>query len=270
MIYKKVIRNKKGDISINILVMLTLAITIYSLFIFVSGANRIVTAISGIEAVEQIYLERNLVDFSINRALKDAVVESYFEVIDLNDYLWNPSVNSIEPEFGRLHPEVNEKLKVRVVANMRKYFTMVYRIFPEQYFLRNTRNSILLSDSFEESNLVIEGDNIQMNLYQIYFGANLYKSFSVEYFATFSPMVSPNKIGLHGFNEIYEAKELCKNEGSSSSMERCFQTRLENFYVVVEEKEKNNEKYFLVSMESFEIYFVKNRFQKLSFQFIPK
>ncbi len=78
------------------------------------------------------------------------------------------------------------------------------------------------------------------------------------------------KIGLHGFKEIFSAKEKCSAQKSEREIQDCFNEELFNFNVVCRDFvwENGKAKSFVVEIESKREFFIQNQMRKIKFGFV--
>ena len=90
MINKKI--NKRGDISILLLVIMTLILVGATLFIFNINLGKFETELVNIKSIDSVYVAENQISFYVNRALEDSIQKD----ISLDNLILN-----FETELGK-------------------------------------------------------------------------------------------------------------------------------------------------------------------------
>lgn len=257
------IKNKRGDVSVVLLVLLVLVVTGASVFSFITNSGKVSSKISGAGVVEGVYLEENLIEFYLNEAGKRAVVVSYNELINSEEYVENPVVNfRNEVRFGNLHPNLNENLKTKFSKNLKTEF-LAYE-FKEDYLI-NLKQSIL-DEEFSVAlskgvfRLSVSGQELD----------NVLENNSITYFPEISLDFNLNEIGLDSFERVHATKEFCKDKASKNLIENCFNEKLKGFTSLVEEKTAvSSNNYTFVALTSKKEFLINEQFKNIKFGFIP-
>ncbi len=251
-------KNRRGDITILLLVILVLLVASATLFSFVTSSGKVEAKISDAKFVENIYYKENLVEFYINQAGEKSISKTYRIFSENGDYINNPIISGGEIEFGKIHNKLNENFYIKFNQNFKEEFENYN--FEEDY-LKNLKE-VILDGNFDvivnEENLVIKINNLEIN--------NSVKNINITYIPEISLGFDFQKIGLHSFEKIYEVKEGCKNV---EEVENCY-NKLINFESNVIEKEKSNGgKYFFVTLTSKKQFLIDGKFTNINFSFVP-
>ena len=257
--------NKRGDISIVILVFLVVFVVSASLFVFVTSSLKENVKISGAAIVDKVKLQENSVKFHIKQVGEKSVIKTYKEIINNKEYIGDTVilVNNIEPEFKLLNENLNENFKTKFINNFKSEFES-YNF--EGDYLKNIQ-SIIYNNLFDigfNGEILVFSENKQE-----------FYEHSDEIQVTYQPIIKLEfnftKIGIESFEKIYSVKEQCKNEQNAELIKQCFDNNLINFNTSVIEKEKpNKEKYFLITLTSKKEFLINDKFEKIEFSFTPK
>lgn len=115
--------NKKGDMSILLLVILVLLVCIISLFTFITKSNKWGIEISNYQLIDGVYVDELKLEFYFNYFLEKSYLTSYFEIVNLRKYSSNNGEKDIRGkkylEFYGLssESELDNFFKNRVEAN---------------------------------------------------------------------------------------------------------------------------------------------------------
>lgn len=256
-------KSKKGSIWIVLLVFLDLFIVSASLYIFITSSWVAREKIYDASIIDKLSEKENLAEFYIREAGKKAVVESYKDIANNQEYIGGAVtlINNIDPEFGLLNENLNENFRASFIENFKKEFS-AYE-FDEQY-LKDLRD-VVLSEDFQ---VYFDGEIINVVFLNLQFKGSV-EDINVNYNPSISIAISLTKIGLESFNDIYQTKEECK---SKENMQECFNSNLRNFYSEFQSKEKpNSEGYSLATLISKKEFFLDSdkSYEKIQFSFVP-
>jgi hypothetical protein len=249
-------KNKKATVHVPLIVFMTLILVITSLFFFSYNTNKFEARISDARVVEVSYSIYDSGEFYINKVGEKSLVESYFEIVNENDYTKGKKNSEGYVEFSGLSNDLDKKIENSVEAKFKENFN--------EYELENPF-IIKIKESINAGNFRVLNENDKLSIVvsklEFTFSSNNVK---VVYFPEISSKLDLKKIGLNSFSEIYAAKEKCKKE---VLIKGCFEKELVNFDVSVLEK-GSNEKYFLVNIKSKKEFFVNNEFKKIELSFV--
>ena len=118
--------NKRGDISIVVLVFLVLIVCIATIFSFLVSGGKINTQVGNTRLVENVYSEQYFVEYYLSESMKLALVKTYEEFANSKDYIANPIIDSDgNYEFKDLHAKLKEnfieKFKINLNEEISKY-----------------------------------------------------------------------------------------------------------------------------------------------------
>ena len=253
-------KNKKGDMTILLLVILVLLLTSVTLFSFIISSDKTEVKISNARFIENFYPRQDLAEFYLIQAGETAIVKTYNEFAEEDDYINNPIYNfQEEVEFRELHSKLNENFHNKFAENFKTEFKKYD--FEEDY-LKNLKD-IIWDGDFD----VIMGGGflaLTVNAWEMKSSLN---DINITYVPRIFLKFDLEKIKLHGFEEIYEIKERCKED---ENIEDCF-SDLINFEVSVVEKEKSSgERYFFVTCATKKDFLIEDEFKIIRFSFVLK
>ncbi len=254
----KLMQNKRGDVAILLLVVLVLLVTMTTIFTLVTSSEKVEIKISNTRFIENFYLKQDLAEFYIGQAGEKAIVKTYKEFVEGDDYINNPIRSEGEVEFGEIHSKLNENFRDKFRENFKTEFSYDF----ENNYLKNLRG-IIIDDDFEvivdSGILTIVIDSLEMNIF--------IKDINITYVPEIFLDFDFKKIGLHSFEEIYEIKEKCKED---ENIEDCY-NNLINFEVSVVEKEKSDEeKYIFATLATKKDFLIGEKFENIEFSFVPR
>ena len=256
-------KNKRGNLSIVILVLLVFMVTAATLFNFITASERVSETIYGAGVVEGIYTKQNLMEFYIRGSGEKAAVDSYRGLVSSGDYIGNPITNfRNEVKFGVLHSGLDENLKIKFTKNLKQEFSNYE--FKEDYLI-NLKQSVL----DEKFTVILERGIFKLDLSRQELDNSL-ENINITYFPKVSLDFNLNRIGLDNFEGVYQAKESCKNKDNKSLIESCFNDNLYGFTSFVEVKKDTNDKnYTFVTLTSKKEFLINKQFKNIEFSFIP-
>lgn len=253
-------KNKKGDMTILLFVILVLLVTSATTFSFIMSSGKTEAKISNARFIETLYSKQDLAEFYLIQAGEIAIVKTYNSFVEEDNYINNPIYNSKEEvEFKELHSKLSENFHDKFVENFKTGFDSYD--FEDDY-LKNLKETINDGDfeiTVDREALEIVIDSWGMN--------DSLNDINITYTPEISLKFDLKKIGLHSFEEIYEIKERCKGD---ENIENCF-SDLINFDVSVVEKEKSDgQKYFFMTCTTKKEFLIEDRFDSIRFSFVLK
>jgi len=258
------IKNKRGDMAVVLVVFLTLLITSVSLFVFVTSSNKINAKISDAGIVNNVQIKENEAEFYIKETAEDSVVDSYTEIIQNENYIEQPAIYNSEKEveFKDLNSGADEELNKKFNEKFKGDFEN-YEF--EKEHLKKLKD-VISKDGFSA---LFNGQAFQLNINAFEMNDSSAKV-NVSYTPKIFLEINLTRIGLDSFNKIYLSKEECKTGQTAEAMKTCFEDNLRNFNVeVVEKTNSANEKYFLVKLKSKKTFLTETGFENLEFSFVP-
>ncbi len=249
-------KNKKGDMTVLLFVVLVLVMSSAALFSFVINSGKVEAKISDARFIENLYSDKDLAEFYLTGASESAIVKVYEEVVESDSYVGNANYNSEhQVRFEFINPELNNEFRNDFIDEFKTEFS---RYDFEEDYLKNLKE-IIAEGNFE---VVFDGEVLTM-LITTWKIDDAMNDINVT---LYSPRVylkfDMGKMGLHSFEEIYEVKEGCKG---SENVRSCFE-ELVNFEVVVTEKDDD----VFVGLTSKKDFLIDEGFRNINFGFVLK
>ncbi|MBU2562617.1 MAG: hypothetical protein KKF68_03080, partial [Nanoarchaeota archaeon] len=135
------LKNKKGEISIIVLVVLTLMIVSATLFTFIQNSEGAQTKIYNAEFVQGFYLKQEYAEFYLKQAGENAIAKAYMEVVNSEKYLKSPV--KYDPNKNVWFNSLNENLEKLFIEQFKENFReeIGNYDFKEEY-LKDLKNQI--------------------------------------------------------------------------------------------------------------------------------
>jgi hypothetical protein len=270
---KQILKNKKADMTVLLLVILVLVVSSGTLFSFLSNSGKVEAKIYDVSFIEKVYAEKDLAEFYLIETGELAFVKIYKEFVEEDKYVENPQKENSRNQvrFGTLNPNLNEEFKESFIEAFKVEFEKYD--FEELYL--NTIKEIIATENFE---IEFDGEVLSMLITSSKFSnilndgkGDLITSLELgeplnDMEVDYSPVIflkfDVGKIGLHSFEEFYTVKENCKGE---ENVEVCFE-ELNNFNVEISE---NGDDVF-VDFVSKKDFLIEGDFQNINFGFVLK
>ncbi len=249
-------KNKRGDMTVVLLVVFVLVISSAALFSFISSSNKVEAKISDARFIEDLYSDRDLAEFYLTGAGESVIVKIYDEFVEGDSYIENPNYNSIhQVRFGVLNFSWDDEFRMDFIDEFKSEFSGYD--FEEDY-LKNLQE-VIAAGNFD---VAFDGEVLTMSIVN-WKMAGFLKDINVT---LYSPRIYLKfdiiKMGLHSFDEVYEVKEECKG---SENVESCFE-ELVNFEVAVVERDDD----IFVSLTSKKDFLIGRKFRNINFGFVLK
>ncbi len=248
-------KNKKGDMTVLLFVVLVLVMSSATLFSFINSSGKVEAQISDARFIENLYSDRDLAEFYLIGASEITIVKIYDGFVESDSYVGNPNYNSEhQVRFGVLNPGLNKEFRDNFIEEFKTEFS---RYDFEEDYLKNLKEIIAVG-SFD---VVFDGEVLTMSInnWELNdFLNNINVTYSPRIYLKFDMM----KMGLHGFEEIYDVKESCKGDENVKS---CFE-ELVNFEVEVAEKGED----IFVEFTSKKDFLIGGEFRNINFGFVLK
>ena len=151
--FESLSKNKKGDLSINLLVMLVLLICVSSIFMFLTNNKKVDVIINGVSLETNSIFEKTFVESYSYVIAERVVLEAYDGIVIINGYLGNPAGDPLQPNFERVSLDINEKISEAVYENFKGYFVRV-KEGDDRLYLKLLRDLVLDSSKFITFRLV--------------------------------------------------------------------------------------------------------------------
>lgn len=250
---KGVLKNKRGDLQVTLLVLLILVASLTLLFIFYSEGKKTKSDFYGPITSYDVLTKDNYIDFYISQIYTEAFYKTYDLFLTNEHYFISP------PEtkegvivFGNLDDSWKEKFKTNLHLEVRSE-ARSYKFNEE--FLEGVRLRLVAGEFTIEE--VDEGFVIAIS--------NTLNSrnslIETEYSYAFRKELSFSLLGLNSFDKIYEAKESCLSDKEVDSIENCLSSDL-NFNVEIIE---GSIKLFILSSKK--DYYFGDNLNKFKFHF---
>lgn len=265
MLIRNPIKNKKGDLPTVLLVFLVFLVVLTSLFTFLIKSKNINEYTESVGLINEVYEEQNLAEFYIIEAVKTSIVESYLDITKDGGFVENPNFDlQTNVFFDELNSNLNGDFLKEFDKSIKRNFGNYD--FQEDY-LKKLKETIL-ADRFDSS---FNGEKLRINVKDLKL-----KKFSEKINVTYSPNISLeaslDKMGLHSFDQIYQAKEICKTKTTTDSLKECFQDHLKYFDVGVIERQNiqnQGQKSFIITLKSKTDFLIEGKFHTITLNFIP-
>ena len=247
-------KNKKANIPITILVFLVLSLFLTSILVTYSAHQKIFGNYD-LSKIQKVNSNKLLLEQNVYVISKSALAKTFDEFSKGEEYDYVKDRRSTG-EFFELHGRFEENFEKRFREN-----------FLEILNSHNTYKKELLAKYVSLGNgnfqTNFEGDYLKMNFTYFseveqddlvsssilknlpFFGSSnddssIQKIISLDYRTPVEISFNFESIGLHSFEKIYIAKEICKNFEEELEMKSCFETYLINFDAIV----KNVSEYY--------------------------
>jgi hypothetical protein len=262
------LNNKKGmSVDIVILVILTLAIVLATLYTFVTSAAE-TKGVYYNTPVFKLYQQETDGEFYLIEAGSDVLEETFDEFVsnprdNVNFYMGTTVENpagSGDFEFSGLNPKLNENFKKEFLTKFKQKF-LLYG-FDETSSLKNLKDCIASEEKLEGVNFNEGKISLTVTCWNL---NNSYNTLTIKYNPVMIINLDFRKIGLNSFDEIYTAKQNCK-----ISSEVCYEELLKNFEATISVKPKTDgSEYSIVTLTSKKLFLINGNLKKIEFSFIP-
>lgn len=261
--------NKKGDVAVNMIVLMTLvlvAVTIMSFFIY---NGKIQAKITDARFLDNIYTPEENARFYISDAGEKAIVTSYKEMID-SGLFTGQSPTKIEGVvvFDSILPrQVDDDFTLKFNENFKSIiqgYDISYK--NEIYESRGSVNGDIFNiiGSITISGSMTIKDNKRIWIWYFIptpFSEEVIKQMmAISYKPKINIIFNISEIGLHSFQDIFSASKACLSE---KDVQGCLSGKLVNFNVQVGEQ-GNYKKVSLISKKKF----VVNNLEEIKLAFL--
>jgi hypothetical protein len=256
---------KKGDLRLMLFLILTLAIAISTIFLFLTNWEKSVIKVYSSDISEEIYYYERETFFYLEQLAYLSLFKTYQELFEEDYYIVKPIYNSDNyVSFGNFNPNLNNIKKRIFKNNFEKNFN---EIDFEKEYLNNLKKQINL----ENYSIYIEEDFFIINFKNITFNQSLD---NVDILYNPEINISVNLDELKNFKDIYEFKEKCIDIFNLENRKNCYENNkiiLDDFYLNVSSKiDDFDEEYILIELETKNNFLINNKLKKISFSFIPE
>jgi len=200
----KILENKRGEISILLLVILILLVASAALFTLATSSGKVEAKIVSAGFLENLNLKQNHIEYYLDQAGKNVLAKTYKEFAEENNYINNPvSVEGVA-EFGELHAKLKENFGKEFKENLKIEFAS----YGFEIDSLKQLKKIILDGNFE---IVVDDDNVILSVDSL--GGNYsLENIEINYMPKIKLKFNFEEFGLHSFEEVYNIKELCKGE----------------------------------------------------------
>lgn len=245
--------NKKADMSIVLLVLLTSLAVGAALFSFITSGS-VAKEVIDPRVVESVYVQENNIEFYLNEIGERALVKTYSDFVKEGDYVSVPvKFNSGYPYFDNLRPDLNDLFIKKFKDNFKNEIRN-YR-FEEDYLKQLNSKEFDVVGSYNNFEVVFK--NLEMK--QSFGEENI---LGVYYKPEIKIQLGLSKIGLINFNELYEVKIECKNIGCP--------LKKSGFSITDGEISIGGKMKRIISFESQKKFLMDSGYDFIKFGFIPE
>jgi len=249
-------KNKRGDMTVVLLVVFVLVISSAALFSFIASSNKVEAKISDARFIENLYSDRDLAEFYLVGASESSIIKIFNETVESDSYIEEPNYNfDGQVRFGVLSSGLNEKFKEDFVEEFKIEFSKYD--FEEDHL--KSLKEIVAAGSFD---VVFDGEVLTVLITSWKFDDALNDIEVTLYSPRIDLKFDMMKMGLHSFEELYEVKENCKGR---ENIQGCFE-ELVNFEVEVAEKGED----VFVDLTSKKDFLISGGFRNINFGFVLK
>lgn len=121
------LRNKKANLAVTLLVIMTIVIVVLTLFVFLTGQEKIVKRISYSSILGIVYGKEKVIRYGIDRALETYLIKHYSDAVKNKEYI----DSSCSGEFCKVSENVEEQLRIKIKNDFKNNI---------QYFLEDDRD----------------------------------------------------------------------------------------------------------------------------------
>lgn len=257
------ITNKKGDLSITLLVLLVVVLAGFTLFTFYTNSGKIEARVIDSRFIEGSYSAENAIEFDMESAGENALAKSYEEFVSRDFFA---RIQNKEIDFGGANLALNGEF----LANMNKEFLV------KKY--ESEKNLKLISSSvgkyFAETNLSgfysVRSVSTEKGGNKLDWGfsqtpasaAGIAGSIIVVYNKNIQNKVYFERIGLYGLEKIYSLAKSCVVESDSTIAMQCLNEKMPNFNFNVFARDGGG---FIIKAETKRTFSISGVQRKLNF-----
>lgn len=292
---KALMQGKRADISITILVFMTLVVIGMTLFLFIANQNSINKKISNAKFLENAYAIEDKIFFYLRDAAGSAAIEAYENMAEQKEFIMDgcPSPNGADKDFCNA-ANINDRFKEEFIKNLKENVDAL-QFSDEEDIMNNFKKHIAggkFSAEFDGKDFKIALDE-----FRIYASIAVEKTRAIFFvvlggtgeaeiliYSTYSPEIeiqaSLLDSGLTDFNSIYGIVDECARENALGSCQQsngegirnrfiaCLNSKLENFESFAENRCINNNSYFLVTMKTKSEFLINSKLQNIEIKFL--
>ena len=246
--------NRKGQIAIGLLVLMTLVLTGAALYSFYNNSQSLKLQISDARFVDKVYSDELLWKITAMKQVESLTVEGYSKA-SIDNRNSEETEKEIENSIG----------KVLIVNDKNKSETKEASVE-----LNDEQVKITMEDFPISARLLLKSKErvwvwgfIPASSFE-----QIKASIGVIYRPSMITTLNLTKIGLHGFRQINSALESCKMFDTKQEIENCLQKRLVNFDITA--NIVNDENWAVidksVEMKSKRVFAINGQLKKVEFK----
>jgi len=233
------IKEKRGSIYIVLLVFMTLALCIATLFIFVTQSYKINKRFAELSMLDKIYANATKTEFYVRQSMGEAMVESYRKIVQYHEFIDSGCFEDGVPFFCSLSPDINTKF----AQEFEKSF-------------RSKISKVLQNNAFEVN---FDGNTVHVKTMLLLEEKNRHAR--VSYLYTFNESISFRDLGLVSFSALHNIATECM------ANEKCWQQKLADFDSRVTRIETGSESYYKITLESKHKFFTDKTLEGVKLDF---
>lgn len=240
-----IMKNKRGDISITLLVFMVVVLTGSVLFSFIRSSGKITGNIADSRFLEGAYFGEEGARSFMKAASEDALIKSYYEVA-------NEKGDDLFKNFDEIAVDnlIKEKFNAKFAEEIKKYGAGEKVM---QDLLAEVEKGNFVS-SFDGDGMSIEIKDFAISAGVV--GQNKETKIGVIYRPKMIVNVSLEELGLYGFWKINNAIEKCKSAKSDSEISNCFSSELSTRFLVDYNKK-------VLGLESRRVFLIGNELRSI-------
>lgn len=248
--------NKKGDISILLLVLMVLLLSASVLYIFAKYSGKAEAIVADARFVENSIVKEEDIYFYAENAAENALAEIYFnallEISKGNSFLENEIRNSLKDRF--------KSNFVRTESRDEKFIEMKNKINNDEFNFQNTANSMEINlPEISLSGTLAIRDKKRVFLWDVIPTPTTYEELKAHIGVIYRPSIHINislkEIGLYSFDEVILAKTQCVNEEESK---KCMEEKINGFNALKKETAETS-----FELTSKRLYFIERKLRPI-------
>jgi hypothetical protein len=256
------IRNKKGDITIVIFVIMVVALSGAVLVMMLLEDRNVKNELKTPEEVSNLYSEEELLNYHIRNILEEAVVRTYETAAKSGEYISNSPDCFYKGQkfFCTINPGLKSYLQQNIQTRLLQNLN-----FTE--FIEDLNEKGMLLDISLKNYEFVYSDKVKFSLKNITFIYDSEKKTGIKdviirHSFNISQETNFDEIGLDDFNTIYEKIISCKN----ANFKECF--KLKHFNTIIEDTKIENKDFYNIRLSSKEEHSIDKESRKVEFSFL--
>jgi len=255
---------KKGDVSITLLVMMTIGISIASLLIFFLSEKNLISEFENPGVVLNVYAEREILDLYAYDVLRQNVIEYYNELAGSRGFI---SEKPICDEFNgiRVFCSIDANLKSNFENNIKIRFLEKFKL--DELKKRYKEENIDMELGLDKTKVRFDNE-LELKIENITFvyskAGDIGSKIIIRHNFDVVQEVKFDDIGLASFENIYNKI----NECNGSNFKECF--KFDTFDVSIEDESHNGQEFYKIRMTSKASFWLNNNFKKIEILFLAR